>query len=299
MTILVTGSGGKTARNLTAQLQAAGHTVLVASRSAAADDPARVRFDWLDASTHTAPFAHPAAAASPIKAAYLVLPLADDAMCAAALSFVATARARGVRRFVLLSSSAVAEGGPFMGVVHAGLRAASVEWAVLRPSWFMGAFLETKRGWADVDAENFSEHGHAATIRDAGKIFSATETGRVPFVSAEDIAAVAAAALTEDVPRNGEYLVLGPELLAYDDVARILGEELGRDVTHVSVSPEELVGMLVRQGVIEDYAAPLVAMDVQIAGGSEERLGDDVERATGRKPLAFRDFVRRNKAAWE
>jgi 1-deoxy-D-xylulose 5-phosphate reductoisomerase len=32
----------------------------------------------------------------------------------------------------------VSEGGSFMGQVHKKLRGLNVEWAVLRPSWFMG-----------------------------------------------------------------------------------------------------------------------------------------------------------------
>ncbi|KAL2175984.1 uncharacterized protein P884DRAFT_301057, partial [Thermothelomyces heterothallicus CBS 202.75] len=49
------------------------------------------------------------------------------------------------------------------------------------------------------------------SIRDEGKVYSATGDGRVPWVSADDTAAVAAP--------NTDYLVLGSELLSYADIA--------------------------------------------------------------------------------
>ena len=49
-------------------------------------------------------------------------------------------------------------------------------------------------------------------------IYSATGDGKIPWISVEDIAAVAARALTDEEPHNREHLVLGPELLSYDEV---------------------------------------------------------------------------------
>lgn len=39
-------------------------------------------------------------------------------------------------------------------------------------------------------------------------------------MSSDDIAAVAVRALTSPEPPNTDYLVLGPELLSYDEVSR-------------------------------------------------------------------------------
>ncbi len=59
---------------------------------------------------------------------------------------------------------------------------------------------------------------HLPTIRDDDMIITATGEGKVPFVSADDIAAVAFRALTDEVPHNTDHLILGPELFSYDDV---------------------------------------------------------------------------------
>lgn len=69
--------------------------------------------------------------------------------------------------------------------------------------------------------QNFSEAQHLAPIRGKGKVYSATGNGKVPFVSTEDIARVAQRLLLDEKPHNTDYVVLGPELLSYDDVSCI------------------------------------------------------------------------------
>ena len=57
-------------------------------------------------------------------------------------TFVDLAVEKGVKRFVLLSASLLDVGdGPMMSKVSGYLSfLPGVEWAVLRPSWFMGSF---------------------------------------------------------------------------------------------------------------------------------------------------------------
>ena len=67
--------------------------------------------------------------------------------------------------------------------------------------------------------ENFSERElECTTIRDESKIYSAMGTGVIPLVSVDDVAAVAYRALCDDESHNTEHLILGPELLSYDQV---------------------------------------------------------------------------------
>ena len=69
--------------------------------------------------------------------------------------------------------------------------------------------------------ENFSETFFLQPIRESGKVYSATDNGKVPFVSAQDIARVAQRLLTDEKPHNTDYVILGPELLTYDDVSYV------------------------------------------------------------------------------
>lgn len=67
--------------------------------------------------------------------------------------------------------------------------------------------------------QNFSEALHLGPIRDEGKFYSATNDAKIPLVSAEDIARVARRLLIDQKPHNTDYVVLGPQLLSYDDVS--------------------------------------------------------------------------------
>jgi uncharacterized protein YbjT (DUF2867 family) len=102
-TTLVIGASGTTGSRVVAQLVAAGHGVKAAGRR---DTPipgaAPVRFDWYDPSTH-------AAALDGVDRVYLIPPPADSDPVAVMVPFLRQARAAGVHRAVLLSSSAIPE----------------------------------------------------------------------------------------------------------------------------------------------------------------------------------------------
>lgn len=141
MTILLTGSAGKTASAL-AETLTPEHAILVASRRPNAESKyPTVRFDWLDDKTWPNIFFHAQTQASPIAAAYLVVPDLPDAR-AKAVSFIRHCISNNVRRFVLLSAWENPEGGSLLGGVHSELKSMGekegIGWAVLRPHFFMG-----------------------------------------------------------------------------------------------------------------------------------------------------------------
>lgn len=273
--ILVTGGTGKTGRRVVSQLRAAGHPVRVASRSAIGPDT--VRFDWSDPDTFADAF-------DGVRAVYLVAPMEDPDALGAMRPGLDAALAAGTRRFVLLSSSSLEAGGPMMGAVHAWLRDNVPEWAVLRPSWFM---------------QNFSENQHLPTILNDGAVFTATGQGRVAFIDAEDIAAVAATLITADSIENGDHILTGPEALSYDEAATILASVSGRDVAHRALSTAALTERLRGYGIPEPFADGLAAMDEAIAAGAEDRTTDAVERITGRKAGSFTAFAEANRTVWQ
>ncbi|MEV4921347.1 NAD(P)H-binding protein [Streptomyces roseoverticillatus] len=271
-TTLVIGATGTTGGRTAAQLVAAGHRVKAAGRRAtpvAGADP--VRFDWYDPST----FDDALAGADRI---YLVPPVGEPDPAPVMLPFLRQAGTAGVRRAVLLSSSAIAEGGPAVGKVHRALPDLFDQWAVLRPSWFM---------------QNFTgAHIHARTIRDEGAILTATGTGRVGFVDADDIAAVAVRALTDDRAPGTDLVLTGPEALGHDDIAAIVTEVTGRPVAHRPLTYGQLRDRLAAQ-MPPAFAAMLAGMDRAIADGAEDRTTGTVQRLTGRPPNSFRTVAER------
>ncbi len=131
MSILVTGGRGNTSSGLCALLHEAKVPFVVASRSKDESSPyQQAQFDWLDESTY-----EPLLQSTLFNAVYLIPPPTVD-MVERTKAFIVVALSQGVRRFVLLSSSAVEAGGPAHGQIHEYLISQDVEFAVLRPSWF-------------------------------------------------------------------------------------------------------------------------------------------------------------------
>jgi len=62
------------------------------------------------------------------------------------------------------------------------------------------------------------EPGLVYTISKLNSIFTATQDGKIPFISADDIADVAYHALIDDKSPNCDVRILGPENLTYDEV---------------------------------------------------------------------------------
>ncbi|RAL15197.1 festuclavine dehydrogenase easG [Aspergillus homomorphus CBS 101889] len=288
MTILLLGGRGKTSSRIAKLLQGINAPFLVASRST---DPAyphkQAHFDWLNEQTYESPFTTAAAAGmAPISTVYLVPPPVFD-LAPPMLRFIDFARPRGVRRFVLLSASTIDLGGPAMGQVHEYLAklGGGIEYGVLRPTWFM---------------ENFSTRGepqHQSITAD-NTVYSATGSGKIPFVSADDIARVAFRALTDAVPHNSDHVILGPELLSYEQVAGVLSSHLGRKITHTDLSEAEYAKRLEATGMPPDDATMLAGMETMIKEGAEERLNDVVQQVTGAGPMSFDQFVAREKDCW-
>lgn len=284
MTILITGSKGKTSSRLALQLRGR-QPILIAGRSGdGLEDIPGVKFDWSDPSTFDSIFAHPHVQSSPITAVYLVPPIGTMDVFLPMKPFIDLMQSKGVKRFVLLSASGIDADSPyFTGLVHKYLRDSGAEWTVLRPSWFM---------------ENFNEMGHHKTIRDESKIYTATGSGKVPFVACHDIAASAAAALTRAESYNRDFIIGGPESLSYDEVAEIFSEVLGRNVQHVQQSEEERKDLHVKQGVPEAFASLLAQLDTAISHGKEDHRNKNVEEITGHEPVALRAYVEKHKQDW-
>ncbi|MCU7827088.1 NmrA family NAD(P)-binding protein [Kitasatospora sp. DSM 101779] len=270
--VLVTGATGTTGRRVTAALLAEGHRVRATSRTATPVEGAQaVRFDWHEPATW-------GAAMDGVDRAYLVPPVGSSEPAAVMLPFLHRARAAGIRRVVLLGSSAIPAGGPAVGRVHQALPGLFEEWAVLRPSWFM----------QNVTGDT----PHARSIREDGAILTAAGQGRVGFIDAEDIAAVAARALTDRQAANADLILTGPQTLSYDEVAATIAEVTGRPVVHRHLTFEQLRDRWAAE-IPPQFATMLAEMDRAIAGGAEDRTSDAVERLTGRPPGTFRAFVER------
>jgi ergot alkaloid biosynthesis protein len=274
--VLVTGATGNTGHHVASRLAELGFTVRAATRTQPLPDSRmeHVRFDWAEVSSHEE-------ALSGVDRMYLVAPAMVEDPSKLMLPFIERALERGVRRVVLLSSSALPEGTPGLGTVHRMIRERVPEWTVLQPSWFMQNFMEAR-------------HLHGASLQRDGLLVTCTGEGRVGFVDARDIAEVAVRALADPTSHDTAHVITGPQALRYDDVAAILSRVSGRPVRHVHVSPDEAVRHMMAAGIPERYARLLAQLDEAIQQGAEGRVTDTVLRVTGREPRSFEAFVKRS-----
>ncbi|MCJ2520395.1 MAG: NmrA family NAD(P)-binding protein, partial [Candidatus Thermoplasmatota archaeon] len=140
---------------------------------------------------------------------------------------------------------------------------------------------------------------HGQTIKAQNAIYTGAGEGKVGFVDARDIAAVAVEALTGDGHEGKIYPTTGPEALSHNQVAEILSEVLGRKISHVNISEED-----VRRG-FEEAGLPDWFLDAAIEGDRNTREGrppvvlPTVEKVTGKKPRSFEQFARDYAEAFE
>lgn len=139
--ILLLGGTGKVGRQIARYLAGTSIPTLQSSRKGEsttepdASNISPVAFDWSSQATWCD------ALRSNPRGVFLVAPPITD-MLPPMQAFIDLARAKGVKRFVLLSASSL-EGGAdssAMGLVHWYLKQlgdrGEVEWAALRPTWF-------------------------------------------------------------------------------------------------------------------------------------------------------------------
>ncbi|TFK62485.1 NAD(P)-binding protein [Pluteus cervinus] len=277
MTILITGGTGKTGTVLAKKLHDAGHSVLLASRSGSAPEHLKgVKFDWFDPST----FENPFNADGGIDKVYLLGPRTTDVL-AALKPFIDLAVSKGVKRFVLLSATSLPKGGHATGKVHEyldGLK--GIDYGVLRPTWFF---------------ENF-ETTLLQSIRDKDELVTATQDGKVPLIAVDDITDVAFDLLTTAKIENPDVLIVGPDLLTYDQAAEILSGALGRKINHRKITGPELAQVWKSYGAPDDLANMLVSLNVAVAEGKEEKVVEAENKYVGKLHLV--DWVEQRKYIW-
>lgn len=269
--ILILGGSGKTGRRIARRLRAAGRPVCTASRTSG-----DILLD-LDNPTTWTP------ALDGVSAAYVVEPNphASAEGPARIARFVTEAVAAGVRRLVLLSAPGADNDRHPLKAAEQAVSGSGVDWTIVRPTWF---------------AQNFSESFWLPGVLN-GTLSLPTGDGRTPFVDAEDIAEVAASALTEDRHSGQVYELTGPRAISFGEATGLIGKATGRTIRYIDVAAEVFVERQVADGVPPDAARRLADLLADIRNGWHAGLSDGVERALSRPPRPFEDYVAKTAAA--
>ncbi|NUR91109.1 MAG: NAD(P)H-binding protein [Nonomuraea sp.] len=191
----------------------------------------------------------------------------------------------GVEHIVLLSAVA-AEAASLDNPVSAYhveseslVRECGVPWTILRPRTFMSNTLR----WA-------------GQVRAGDVVRDAFPDVAVATVDPLDIAAVAAAAFTENGHDGQVYGLTGPRALRPADRVRVLGEALGRELRFEGLTEERAraeMAATMPEAYVEAFMGFFARGELD-----ESAVLPTVERVTGRAPRTFEEWAAANVEAF-
>jgi uncharacterized protein YbjT (DUF2867 family) len=135
-------------------------------------------------------------------------------------------------------------------------------------------------------------------VADQGVLYGMFGEGRVAFIDARDIAAVAAELLTNPGHQGASYTLTGPEALSAAEVAERLSAATGRQVRSVDLGPDGYRQALAGAGMPGWLVDGVVESNTMLAAGHGATVTNEVARLTGRPPRTFAQFAADHQAAF-
>lgn len=262
---LVLGGTGKTGRRVADRLVERGVAVRIGARSASPS------FDWTDEATWAPALAN-------VDRIYVCFQpdLAVPGSVEIIAKFSRLAVDAGIKRLVLLSG----RGEDEAEAAERALQASGADWTIIRASWFF---------------ENFSE-GFLADGIVGGSVFLPTDAVTEPFISCDDIADVAVAALLDEGHVGQVYSLTGPRLMTFADAVAEIAAAANRRISYQSVPVDDFVAQLKADGVPDDYVELIRYLFTSVLDGRNSSVTSDVERVLGRRPRDFATYARETAA---
>ncbi|MFE6270215.1 NAD(P)H-binding protein [Streptomyces goshikiensis] len=266
--IVVTGATGNVGRHVVERLLAAGETVRALTRDpAGARLPARAEVVGGD-------LTRPRTVEPALKGASALFLFAAPGTAGPVLR---AAGEQGVRRVVLLSSSAVTydtEGSDnaivaYHREIERETEESGLEWTLLRPCGFS---VNTLR-WAP-------------RIRAGNVVRGPYARAEMALIHERDIADVATRVLLTDGHVGARYVLTGPEPLTQAEQVRRIGEAVGRPVRYEEVPPDVAREEMIRDGIPAEFAEMTLRFQAGLIGVPTE-ISPAVEEITGRPARTF------------
>ena len=138
----------------------------------------------------------------------------------------------------------------------------------------------------------------ADTIVKDGSIAAPAGDGRVGFVAASDVAAVAAAVLTGSGHEGATYVVTGPEALGYAAVAARFSTVFGREIDFENQSPARALDGMLAAGLDRWQADGMLELFEWIREGGADTVTDTVREVTGVAARPLQDWLEESRASF-
>jgi NAD(P)H dehydrogenase (quinone) len=158
--------------------------------------------------------------------------------------------------------------------------------------WTEVALFESGLNWTILRNNLYAEIilRFAQFALKTGKLVSATQSQGRSYVSREDCARTAAAALL-NATGKAIYDVTGPASITHDEIASILSRLSGKFIQHVNVTQDEVEKGLVAAGIPQFAARSVRELDEEMSRGYQAIVTPAVTNLTGRVPISVEEFL--------
>jgi uncharacterized protein YbjT (DUF2867 family) len=227
------------------------------------------------------------AALADVDRVFLVGPQGDARFGTKVAAVIGAAKEAGVQHLVRLSASGSDPAqtehlfGREHGVADAALTGSGLGYTIFQPTFFQDNL--------------FTFQGEA--IRGQSAFYGASAGGKVAYLSTRDLAEAIGRVLLDPTPHAGEvYTPTGPEAHTDEEVAALLSEVLGRNITYVEVPLEGMRASMVERGTPGWIADAMVGLERIKQRGWAAEVVTDIEPVLGRPLETLRAHVTRRKA---
>jgi NAD(P)H dehydrogenase (quinone) len=159
------------------------------------------------------------------------------------------------------------------------------------------ALAASTMGWTALRNNVYTEMlpGALAQAIQMGSLYRASGDGKVGYVTREDCARAAAAALAAPFTGRRTLDITGPDALSGADLAALASSISGKPVTYVPLPPDVLRENLRKVGLPESVIDVIVSFDEAAAQGLLDAVTSAVEDLTGHAPMPVAEFLAQNK----
>jgi uncharacterized protein YbjT (DUF2867 family) len=216
----------------------------------------------------------------------------SDGMVDISSNFVDETKKNGVDFIVKLSvMGADVEPGYTIGRLHRQvekiIEESGIPFVFLRPNSFMQNFVTRS----------------SQTLKTQNAISLPAGDAKISLVDARDVAAVAAEVLTGNGSQhmNKVYDITGPEALSHNQFAEALSTEIGRKISYMNISGEQLRDRLKMMGIVEWFIDNALELYTMYRSDYRSQTTTVVEQLTEQEPISFSQFVsdyKQNGLSW-
>jgi NAD(P)H dehydrogenase (quinone) len=138
----------------------------------------------------------------------------------------------------------------------------------------------------------------ASSMSESAEVAVPAGHGRVGFVAANDVAAVAARVLTSAGHEGATYTLTGPEALRFKDVAARISAVFAREVDYTDEPPERARELLLASGLSQWQTDGNLELFDWIRQGGADTVTATVREVTGADPQPVEDWLDESRASF-